>query len=778
MPLPPLLLLVLMTALLAPASAAAERLDLAWFEQRADRALAVLAAEDAVAAGQAQAREARARSGWKLLGRAAAGHTSEPVDADRSRDYEFLALRLGLRYPLLGSRAQERNQVRDAETAALVAGTEKNLIALEILGEVRRAYLGYWSAVEKSRLTQAFLASETTARQLLDLRHDQGELLAADRLQALARYAAARRDLARLQMEEDLALARLNRLTDSRLTGFEPTFPAIGGFCDDVLHLAARLREHPTLQLEQHRLARQRERGQSPTSDQIDSGVGLYQSVGQEFPGGGSASTVAAVDFQMPLGAFAAGEAAKARQQARARQAERHVHGERERLLSEAESLHFAARYQEHNLEFARQRVRAAEERVRERFLRAALLEGGNLAHLQEAVFAYYEATLALLEAEHNCLQLKADLARLVPAADAGGCPHCLAPPVGAAPRLNLAILGRQLYDELGRALDHAALRAGSRRLFVGGTAPAAALTPEEMAAGATVPVRVVAPAAPPSAATIVPEKISEPPRPRPVAVIRMTRQRGLAAVLGHPELLPVWQNDDSDDWVGRFSRNQPFDSLLIALDGHQREQLTHDADLRRRFSELLGGLAGAGIRPDLMLETPAWMLPAGRPQLFATITSLSDLPFGGLHLALDPAALAKGPRGQSELLGELRNTLVGAIAKSPWPVSASLRPRELEALSAEQSLGARLETLQLEYLALLLEGTTGTQAVRQAEPLLALYPGLRFRVVQSPAISTAAGGRKEFMAALALLRRRLEAYPNFTGLLVRTYQDFQEMAR
>lgn len=742
-PLRILLLLALLPGLWAgAASAAGTGRELAWFEERVDHALDLLAAQDETGARRAQTDESAATAGWKLLGSAAIGAADEPVDENQSRSYNFISGRLGLRYPLLGSWLREHEQIDDAAALARLAAADEQRVRRTLLRAIRDSYIDFWAAQRLQELNVAFLSGEPGVKQILDLRRDRDLLLEADRLEFLSMYAAARRNQARYLLEEQEALARLGGLTDVSISGFEPGFPELAPLCSDVLHLSGQLRVHPDLEALQIRLEQAQEKTDRGLAYHVESGVNLVQTYVQESPGGSGATTMAAVDFQFPLGIFQARDATRSRRSFELRALQRQLEERHRQLMEKAENLHFAVQYQQRNIRFAAERLASTEETVRTAFLRAGLLPGDNLERLQQGLYAYYLAAVDLIEAQRSCLKLKSELLELAPAEERKPCDH-YAPAAEDATEPRQVILS-STFASLLESDSREHLAAAAQRLFGRNGLPAA--TPEKESVSAT----------------------------------------NLGAYLWRAELLPVWRASalDTAAWAAELKRRTPFDHLLISFTGAQIERLRSEPRIRERLLALLGDLRSAGIRPNLLLGEPTWILPAHRLELLSLVRQLAGLPFAGLHLDLEPNQLAATGLSDSVLLQELAATTAATAAASPWPVSLSLHPRYLEAQADGRPFAALLEKIAPEYVALMIYLGDPQKTAARAMPLLAGRPGLEFRIAQSveppgvlpSALSYADRSREELMKELARLEEALAGAPNFTGALIQNFSYFQGM--
>ncbi|HET7755834.1 MAG TPA: TolC family protein [Steroidobacteraceae bacterium] len=137
------------------------------------------------------------------------------------------------------------------------------------------------------------------------------------------------------------------------------------------------------------------------------------------------------------------------------------------------------------------------------------------------------------------------------------------------------------------------------------------------------------------------------------------------------------------------------------------------------------------GLRVELLLADPAWILPQQRAGLLAIIAALKSVPFDGLHLDLEPAQLDPAAAERGPLLGALAETLAAASAASPWPVALSLHPRDLDAPAGDATLADVLLRLHVSPT-LMVYVANPERAVAIAQPLIAQHPQLSFSVALS----------------------------------------------
>jgi hypothetical protein len=174
--------------------------------------------------------------------------------------------------------------------------------------------------------------------------------------------------------------------------------------------------------------------------------------------------------------------------------------------------------------------------------------------------------------------------------------------------------------------------------------------------------------------------------------------------------------------------RDSGIRTLRVSLDADQIEQHAGDAATLRLLAERA---SAAGIRIELLLGEPTWILPKHRARLLQIVQQLRDAPFTALHLDLEPNMLDDTPAGTARLLPELVQTLREVQAVSPWPLACSLHPRYLTASADGVALGDRLTELGVAPT-LMIYVANPQRVVEIARPIMARFPRLRFGVALS----------------------------------------------
>lgn len=242
-----------------------------------------------------------------------------------------------------------------------------------------------------------------------------------------------------------------------------------------------------------------------------------------------------------------------------------------------------------------------------------------------------------------------------------------------------------------------------------------------------------------------------------------------------------VWDSEPVIDSVATAQQfvEQGFDRILLSLNGRQIQRM-QSRFVRHELETWLAKARDLGLRVDLLLGEPTWMLPEHRKEMFAIISELRHLPFNGLHLDLEPGMIDKGVASQDVARRELFHTVQATIQVSPWPVSLSLHFRDLTQ-SDNYCLGCSLESLDLEDVSLMVYVRNPKRVEEIVEPIVKRFPTLPLSIAQSverelsPDESHASGNINQMETRL----QDLQAYTqskDMNGLLIQSWAELQEL--
>jgi len=709
------------------------KISLAELEERIDASPQVLAAVAELECQINLYEREQALSGWKVIAGVSNGTYRESTDVDRTRDFNQASVRLGLRYPLLGSRAREQLNILRAEARTWESRMRAELTARIGLNALRTHYVDLWAGMRRIQLSEAFLEGRETLEGLLAARTAQGFLLDADRQEFLTAFELALRNIANARGLRQRAFAVIDLLTRSDLSALEADAPELATPCLDEARLRARILEgHPELALHRGLVNEQMSSHRLTSGSEIDASLDLAGSASIDYPEGEPGYGLAlSFNVQFPAGLAKAGEARRRSDEASLRKARFDLDVKAGQLQADASHALEQYRAAQANLSFARQRVKAARESVRERQLRADHLPGDTLEQLQRSRFQYYQTGMDLIDAEALLLHSQAALLLLEPE----GCGETATAPPGDL------------------------------------TASVAKDDPLELHwfSWPRKPSRIAH--TPPGHAAEIPGPVQGPNA-------RAVQKRSKAVYLW--ESAPWLYGSLACEAAMKGFSDLDIDRILISMDRRQIDAASK-SEGAGRVRELLRCAHGSGVRVELLLGEPTWILPDFRQDMLAIIHSLKDIPFDGLHLDLEPDQLDMDHYSREYLLSELIHTVQAAREVSPWPLGLSVHPRYFDPTAFKVSLGSALEAAGVAEVALMVYIADADKVARRVSPILKENPALHFSVAMSvepelsPAESFAVQGRAALRKAMDRLAGRL-TQKNFGGFVIQSWKHLEAM--
>lgn len=202
----------------------------------------------------------------------------------------------------------------------------------------------------------------------------------------------------------------------------------------------------------------------------------------------------------------------------------------------------------------------------------------------------------------------------------------------------------------------------------------------------------------------------------------------------------------------------------------------------KARLEETLEAARRTGIRAELLLGDPAWILPSHRKELTGLVRELDGFAFSGIHLDLEPDQLPDAEGRRMELLLSLTETVREVKRATRLPVSLSVHPRYLEG-SLGPVAAREFGAAGVNEIAVMIYSTKVDAVASRMKAILSSWPGLRFRLAVSverelPGTeSFFRGGTKRFLETVDFLQGELTS-PSFAGIAVQSWENYKEMAR
>ncbi len=663
-------------------------------------------AQAEVAIAEQRGLAAQARQGAQLFGGAGLSSAREAVTDTLGRDYQRAQVQMGVRWPLLGSRAAQLRETREADQAISRGRMQRQQMEREAVQSVRRAYVLYLHHTERNRLSQAFLQTRTQTLDQLLRRREAGALLEADRLDLAGLFDIVQAAQDRQEAARELALNDIARLTGQPQASLQTQPLLWPQACMTAQALAAQGDAHYPVRLAQLDADASQQRIEQARQEGLEASVSLAQSVSRDLGGLPGHATRVGVDFTVPLEWRAQRDAALAQAQGEI---------DRTQALLQLRRGEFDAASQQ---ALANYRLRGQEEAAHERRLQAALetlriaqlrleaFDGDGYTKLLQARYALYQAALQRVDGAES-----RDLAALEVLALGG---DCALEGTAAAP------------DPLATALAALALPAPSP------ATPATTPTRAQAASGAA-------------------------PAPAP----------GLGWY--------VWQGQALLDAPARLRELPPGSRrLLLSFTAPQLHTLAAPPG-QARLQAFVAQAHTLGLRIELLLGEPTWVLPPERPRLLSLLDTLRGLPFDGLHLDLERSQLPADAQRRWD--SHLFDTLRAVRAHSAWPIALTTHYRELR----QPDFARQVHAAGVGELVAMVYVSRPERAAAIAQPLLRGPRELRWSVAQSieralPTQESSYGaGRAASLQRWGELARRLAPVPGFQGIVVQSWEDYGE---
>ncbi len=407
----------------------AETYTIDQMETWVDAAPAMREAGEFQLAAEARARTAEIQMSPQLFGNGAIGRYTNPVFAEQyyvqpgpstpytqvytPQPYPYTNVygTIGLRFPLFGSREENKRNLISADSDAKSQALKLEVARWQTLKALRYAYSRYYFRLAQENLAIAFLKSENEATHILDERESARLVLDADKLEFQTMYFAAKRNEAAARTEKEQNLSILRALTGKSLENFSPTLPVLKSSCIRPSSIDAE--SHPQIKLAESVLEEKKHLLETTTSS-LAAGVNIAQGIQKDMGGSSGRNTAISFDFTMPI--FASDWLKSKRSSARVEVEKANIalETQRDEFTSTASNALAEIASKQANLEFAQRRLDAAREAYREAKVRAEALPGDVLEKLLQKKFTFYQIVNDEIEAQLQLTLAKVDLLGLV----------------------------------------------------------------------------------------------------------------------------------------------------------------------------------------------------------------------------------------------------------------------------------------------------------------------------------------------------------------------------
>lgn len=656
-------------------------------------------------------------NGARLIAAAGLARAKEPVTDTLNRDYSRLSGQAGLRWSFLGAEEARRRNVQEARTEQLSSTAQTQLLQAQAVTELGRLYVRYLRSQQREQVARAYLSTRSQIVGRLQERVAGGHMLRSEGLDLQGYYEAAQNRVAKEKEMQRAALQQMGFLTGRRLRAQSVPALALPQTCMNPAMLQDALNTHPALESARYAMEGLREQARHTRYGGVTGGVQLSQSLSKDFGGSPGHATAVAVDVSIPLQWRSQKDAMAAKLQGQYDEAAEQYAQTQGKLQLEQQTVLEQYRLSQGELKSSAQRYAAATEGLRVAQLRAPSLGGDGMVQTIKADNGRYEAAVRYISAAEE-----EDLAVMDMLYYTRGCSL----QVRSDDPLQAAVLQRTGAAASAVGADGLVAVAQQTRLS------------EE--AGVAKPAAAAAAAAP--AGT------------------------GWYAWKG-------WQ------WVQQPARidqlPQGTQRLLVSFTEEQLQRLAADEQARQGLEQLAQRARQRGIRLELLLGEPTWVLPKGRGNMLALLQKVQSMPFGMVHLDLERSQL---PEVQQKDWGRnVLDSLQEAVTQSRLPVSLTTHHRELREpgfLQALQKAGVK-EVVPMIYSA---NAQSTVNVIKQLPPM---PQGLDLAVAQSiekelpSEESLFRIGRRQALVHWQGVAQALRTVPGFKGVVVQSWEDYME---
>lgn len=399
-------------------SALAELRTLSEFYSHIDQAASILKAQADLETQRSNLLAQEALKGLEVFGGVSGGFQKSPYAREPFGHFFDPLARIGLRYPLLGSAERQQRAIEDAATQVRIETIRldwsRRLAALFL----EENYAAYWSAQKILSLTDAYLHLRNQGvENLLRKRQEAGLLFKSDYFEFLSAFERAQRTQVEFHNNSNQALMRLAYLTNAAVTPFTPVKPALGKIANTVSNEVDQL-DLRILQTQIDNLQniRDTQNWQGIESDVSVTGFGGPAIPHPSPPDGMQWGYGGAVgfNFRMPLEivSYRKNEQSRLNSQLISLRAD-YTRRDQE-LQHDFHALLSSFQQLDQQINFQRTRLEAAQELIRERYLRLQVLDGDVIEQYLQALNAYYRIAVENIEAESEHWKLHIRLRQFI----------------------------------------------------------------------------------------------------------------------------------------------------------------------------------------------------------------------------------------------------------------------------------------------------------------------------------------------------------------------------
>ena len=690
-------------------------------------------------AAENELRNMEASDTKKFIGGVSLGQIKEPVTDTSERSYERFSAQAGVRWGFLGGGESWRRDMLDAKVDLAQIKLQAEVEQRREVTNLAEQYSAYLRSRQKCRVLAAFLAGKDEAEKQLAARVGKGLMLESERLALIRLFSDAAILSAREMAKQKNALRKMGYLTGKKLAPLAANDPGeplgLGAFSAPAEVKTDSLTSHPVVAKARQSVDWVNKRLDYHRFGNVEAGIQVTEGYTNDMGDGAGHYTMAGIDFTVPLHWKKQRESQYGRDEGRLREAREQYRQALGQLTVEGQESLEQWQVQQDALNDQLRRYESAAEVLRLARLRLQAFDGDGYARLIEAQHGLHSAALEAIEAARELDVSSARLWYYQPACSLEKVVPDQAE--GLARRTEETLQGNDAIVLSGKmARPHAETATGAKPDAIAINRP-------------QFKQHLNADTAASAAASSGPTEKKR--------WLGWYAWRGMA-IVNQPEMLKqmppvtnrVLLSFMTDEW-----------HLVI----QKPERLQALATLARQ----------RGIRLELLLGEPHWVLPEERGHLIAMLRQIPANVFTAVHLDLERGQLPT--EAQKNWRQNLLATLKEATAASLVPISLTTHWREL----AEQSFMAEVRGAGATEITPMIYIADAAETCGLAKGLPTPPKGLRLAIAQSVERALPDGessfvlGRSRAMAMWQNLVDCAQAIPGFSGVAVQSWEDYME---
>ncbi len=741
-------------AIVATSAQAQKSMSLDELLTYSDNALSVMRAEAELESNRHKLKKEQSDSGLSLFASAGYGRVRDVIDVDRTRYYNSTQARLGAKYPLLGTAEADAQSIHEARGE--VASSRSKMEAARNLAklELEMNYARYWRAQEKLEIVDSYLSSRPKIERLLDLRVDQNLMLESEKMDLLSVYQEAKVDKHRYQRRLSKAMNRIQELAGKDTLEFEAkriSLQPIG----DVNHdeIISGSPELQSLQAKTEAINAQIEDSNwYGINADIEVSTNVVRDTTANQTGGG---WFAGFNVSAPLSFLSARKAAKQELKADRRQNNLEYREKTQALISEAKDTR--DKYEEYlqEIEFTKQRTKAAERDLREYSLRSEVMEDQNIEDLAKRLGEYYRFSSTQIDAYADAWLTNIEARMFMPSGNKN---------VTTIPEQTGGTdLGKELskpikelsgslgnYSSTDRIKNYNATRANYNDTLNGARVIHANYNPALHTANRSS---------------------------NKTDVYKITSVENLAVYLWDSD--PILQAMQYTEKFWNGLTDISVDRILLALNSAQINEASSNPE---RIKSFISKASEYDIKVELLLGEPTWIEPENREKLTGIIHALSSIDFSGLHLDIEPNQQYRLPLNK-EQFDKWLMTMAAAAKASPWPMDISVHHRFFrEQPYKEWRFSERLIESGIDNVTLMIYNSRPKSVAAIASPIINQNSSITFQIAQSvesilsKKLSHHHRTPDDFEKQMSKLENSLSDNKNFSGIVIQDWNNLMKI--